>query len=80
MPQSPLYSRTIVVISFVRAKGDVERRIQIHPGHVAFVVIVRKKASARRLRNFLSEALSVAAAAARNRDTTRVRSSLYSTE
>ncbi len=32
-----------VVVGFVGADGDVERGIQIHPRHVAFVVVVREK-------------------------------------
>ena len=33
-------SEEFVVISFVRAEGDVERRIEVHPRHVAVVVII----------------------------------------
>ena len=35
-----LVAEEFVVVSFIRADRDIERRIQIHPGHVAGVVIV----------------------------------------
>ena len=38
-----LVAEEFVVIGLVRADGDVERRVQIHPGQVASVVVVREK-------------------------------------
>ena len=32
-----------VEIGFVGAEGDVHRRVEVHPGHVAFVIIVGRE-------------------------------------
>ena len=38
-----LVSEQLVFVGLVRPDGNVDRRVQIHPGHVAFVVVVRHK-------------------------------------
>ncbi len=43
----------LVVVGFVRTDRDVDRRIQVHPRQIAFVIIVRKKRGAARQQKLL---------------------------
>ena len=38
-----LVAEQLVVVSLVRADGDIERRVQVHPGNIARVVVVREE-------------------------------------
>ena len=41
-----------IVVGLVRADGDIERRVQVHPVHVALVVIVAVESIGARVEEF----------------------------
>ena len=43
----------LVVVGFIGPDGDIDGRIQVHPGHVAFVIVVGKERCAPRQQEFL---------------------------
>jgi hypothetical protein len=48
-----LVAEQLVVIGFVGADGDVDRRIQVHPGEVRSQVVVRQEGVGAQVQEFL---------------------------
>ena len=51
--ESRLVAEQFVIVSFVRTNRDIQRRIEVHPRHVAFVIVVGKKSVRSQVQEFL---------------------------